>query len=417
MRILHVVHQYLPEQVGGTELYTHWLARALSRRGHQVTVFYRRSAEGMGENHRTEDGVNIWAVWAGLQSPTYRFLATFGNPSIVRAFEDALEKARPDFVHIQHLMGLPAALVRSIQRRGIPYVITLWDFWWICANAQLLTNYGQQVCDGPRAYLNCARCAVTRSGRRWLGLALPPLAGLLGWRNHLLRQVMRSASRLIAPTEFVQHWYAAHRAPADKLVTIPPGLEYPAITLQRKRTSSEPMRFAYVGGLSRQKGIHVLIEAFTGIKGPAELWIAGDESFDPDYVAQLRALATPNVRFLGKLTRKEVWDTLARADVVAVPTLWYETFSFIVSEAFAMGAPVVASRLGPLVDRVRDGADGLLLPPGDVAAWRKTLQQLVDEPSLWAHLRANVMAPTTLEEHVARVESLYTRIVDRNSQA
>jgi glycosyltransferase involved in cell wall biosynthesis len=222
---------------------------------------------------------------------------------------------------------------------------------------------------------------------------------------------------LVAPTEFVQRWYTAHGAPADRLVTIPPGLEYQTITPQREQSSSKPMRFAYVGGLSHQKGVHTLIEAFTEIKGAAELWIAGDESFDPDYVAQLRALATPNVRFLGKLTRKEVWATLVQADVVTVPTLWYETFSFIVSEAFAMGVPVVASRLGPLVDRVRDGTDGLLLPPGDVAAWQKTLQRLVDEPDLWAHLQANVEPPTTLEEHVERVESLYTQIFDRDFQA
>jgi glycosyltransferase involved in cell wall biosynthesis len=225
---------------------------------------------------------------------------------------------------------------------------------------------------------------------------------------------MKSADCLIAPTKFVQRWYAAHGTPTDKLVTIPPGLEYPTITSQRGQASSGPMRFAYIGGLSHQKGVHTLTEAFTGIKGAAELWIAGDESFNPDYVAQLRALATPNVRFLGKLTRKEVWDTLAQADVVTVPTLWYETFSFIVSEAFAMGVPVVASRLGPLVDRVRDGTDGLLLPPGDVAAWRKTLQRLVDEPDLQAHLRANVEPPMRLKDHVERVESLYTRLVGRS---
>ena len=114
------------------------------------------------------------------------------------------------------------------------------------------------------------------------------------------------------------------------------------------------------------------------------------------------------MRFLGKLARKEVWDTLAQADVVVVPTLWYETFSFIVSEAFAMGVPVVASCLGPLADRIRDGTDGLLLPPGDVAAWRETLQRLVDTPDLRAHLQANVEPPMTLEEHVECVESLYT---------
>lgn len=417
MRILHVVHQYLPEQVGGTELYTHWLARALSQRGQQITVFHRRNMEGIGEEHRTEEGVHIWTAWAGQQSPARRFLATLGDPPIAHAFERALEEIEPDLVHIQHLMGLPAALIRSIQRRGIPYVVTLWDFWWICANAQLLTNYDQQICDGPEAYLNCAHCVVSRSGHRWLRPTLPAIAGLCALRNHALRKILRSAKRLIAPTEFVRQWYAAHDVPKDKLVTLIPGLEPPPTPHPQKQDPSAPVRFAYIGGLSWQKGVHVLIEAFGQIQGEAELWIAGDESFDPDYVAHLRTLATPRVRFLGRLTREQVWQTLAKVDVVTVPTLWYETFSFIVSEAFSLGLPVVASRLGPLNDRVRDSIDGFSVPPDDREAWRATLQRLVDAPELRAHLRANVEPAMTLEEHTRHIESLYSQLVDRTSQA
>jgi glycosyltransferase involved in cell wall biosynthesis len=413
MRILHLVHQYMPEHVGGTELYTRWLAHALNQRGHQVAIFYRRSAMGVGHEYRVEEGVNVWAAWNGLLSPTRRFLATFGDPPMARVFEHVLEETRPNLVHIQHLMGLSTALVHSIQQQRIPFVITLHDYWWVCANAQLLTNYSRQVCDGPLAYLNCARCALARADHPRLWPAAPPLVGLLAWRNRSMRQIMRAASRLIAPTEFVCRWYVRHGAPTEKLMVVPLGLEHaPAVSAQKRRPNS-PVRFAYIGGLSWQKGIHVLVEAFSGIHGAAELWIAGDESFDPAYVARLRAQATPGVRFLGKLTREEVWKTLAQVDVVVVPTLWYETFSFIVSEAFAAGVPVVASRLGPLADRVHDGIDGLLMPPGDMAAWRAALQRLVDEPGLPACLRANVRPPVTLDEHAAEIESLYSQLVDR----
>lgn len=407
----------MPEHVGGVELYTRWLTRALRQRGHQVTIFHRRSAEGVGEEHRVEDGVQVWAAWSGLLSPTRRFRATFGDPAMVSAFERVLEETNPDLVHIQHLMGLPVALIRSIQRRGLAYVITLWDFWWVCANAQLLTNYSRQVCDGPQAYLNCARCALARVDRSRLWPVLPSLAGLLGWRNRMLRQVMKAAGGLVAPTEFVRRWYATHGAPTERLLVILPGLESAAVVSRPRQRPNGPVRFAYIGGLSWQKGVHTLVEAFSGVSGTAELWIAGDESFDPAYVARLRAQAAPDVRFLGRLTREEVWETLAQVDVVVVPSLWYETFSFIVSEAFTVGAPVVASCLGPLADRVHDGVDGLLAPPGDVVAWRAALQRLVSEPGLLDRLRANVRPPMTLEEHVNRLESLYAQFVDRNTQA
>jgi glycosyltransferase involved in cell wall biosynthesis len=145
MRILYLIHQYLPEHIGGTELYTNWLSEALSRRGHQVFIFYRRSAAGIGLESRAESEGQIWAAWAGELSPTRRFRATFGDPALVSAFEQVLDESRPDLVHIQHLMGHPTALIEAIRRRGIPYLITLHDFWWVCANAQLLTNYSQGV--------------------------------------------------------------------------------------------------------------------------------------------------------------------------------------------------------------------------------------------------------------------------------
>ncbi|WP_322799268.1 glycosyltransferase, partial [Thermoflexus sp.] len=130
------------------------------------------------------------------------------------------------------------------------------------------------------------------------------------------------------------------------------------------------------------------------------------------YASYLRALAGPNVRFLGRLNREEVWNTMAQADVVAVPSLWFEAYSFLVSEAFAAGLPVLASRLGALAERVRDGVDGLLLPPGDVAAWRAAIQQLIEDPDLLARLRANIRPPMTMEEHVERLEEIYTKCLE-----
>jgi glycosyltransferase involved in cell wall biosynthesis len=414
VRLLYVVHQYLPDHVGGTELYTCWLAGEMARQGHQVAVFYRREKKGSAIEHRIDGDVQVWGTRAGSIGPTRRFLATFGEASLRRAWKQVLEEWNPDLVHIQHLMGLPVSLIRAFRPRRIPYVVTLWDYWWLCPNAQLLTNYSGEVCEGPR-YWNCARCMLARAGFPGLWPAIPFLAGLAAWRNRLLRGVLDRARVLIAPTEFVQRWYAAHGVPEEKIVVLAPGLDNSMLPPQPPRPADDTVRFAYIGGLSWQKGVHVLVEAFSGVQGEAELWVAGDESFDPAYVSRLKALATPNVRFLGRLDRKGVWETLTQVDVVVVPSLWYETFSFLISEAFAAGLPVLASRLGALADRVRDGVDGLLLPPGDVAAWRAAMQRLLDEPDLLPRLRAGVRPPMTMEEHVDRLEALYAGCVPISS--
>jgi glycosyltransferase involved in cell wall biosynthesis len=238
------------------------------------------------------------------------------------------------------------------------------------------------------------------------------LAALLAYRNRLLREVAGAARHLLAPTDFVRDWYAGHGVTADRIVVLPPALEDPP-DLERQQAPGK-LRVGYIGGLSWQKGVHVLVEALADLEDRAELWIAGDESADAAYASRLRALATPAVRFLGRLDRAQVWRMLSQLDIVAVPTLWYETFSFIISEAFGMGLPVMASKLGPLADRVHDGVDGFLLPPGDVSAWRAALWRLVDEPRLLERLRVQVRPPPTLEDHILRLESIYgTPIADQ----
>lgn len=410
MRILHIVHQYPPDKVGGAELYTQAVSRALVQRGHTVAVFYRRDAPGRGLACCQENGVQVYAVWDGIAGAAHRFLLTFGNRFIHQAFRQVLEAFQPDIVHIQHLMGLPVSLVDEARQRALPVVITLRDYWWVCANAQLLTNYSEEICDGPREYWNCARCALARVGHPRMAVASPLLVPLLSWRNRLLRRAVEMAYLLIAPTEFVRCWYVSYGFPKERTVLLSHGLEYPAGTTRERRFSGDGIRFLYVGGLSWQKGVHTLIEAFAGIRGNAELWIAGDESADPAYVSHLQTLAGPNVRFLGRLDREAVWTAMAWADMVVVPSLWYEAYSFLISEAFAAGLPVLASRLGALADRVRDGVDGLLLPPGDVAAWRAAIQRLIDDPDLLPRLRANVRPPMTMEEHVEQLEVLYEQV-------
>ncbi|MGH2544793.1 MAG: hypothetical protein ACRDIB_18530, partial [Ardenticatenaceae bacterium] len=90
MRILQLVHQYPPDYVGGVELHAQVLAGELAARGHELEVFFRRSAEGSGLENWVEDGVRVWAARAGLVNAAGRFLSTFRNPSLLQSFEQVL---------------------------------------------------------------------------------------------------------------------------------------------------------------------------------------------------------------------------------------------------------------------------------------------------------------------------------------
>lgn len=418
MQILHVTHQYPPDYVGGVELYTQTVARAQSALGHGVAIFTHDGAASAAEHAQPqwhEGAIAVQAVQSTPVSATRRFLATFGDSAATATFEGLLESFQPTVVHIQHLMGLPTALVQQLQQRGIPYLITLHDYWWVCANAQLLTNDSARVCGGPDAlWFNCTRCAMARAGlpRPSAAAALTaPLAGpIMAQRTARLRRILQQAAHLITPTHFVANWYQTHGAPADRLTVLPLGVEKPSTASKVAGSPKERVRFTYIGGLTWQKGIHVLLKAFQGVEGAAELWIGGDLTVDPAYATLLKDLAGPNVRFLGKLDRQQVWESLAQTDMVVAPSIWYESFSLLAHEAFAAGVPVLASRLGALAEVVHDEVDGKLAPPGDVSAWRAAIQQIVDNPQQLVHLRQGIRAPLTVEQHVSQLMQIYAAV-------
>ncbi len=409
MRLLHLVHQYPPDYIGGVELNTQQLAREQARRGHDVAVFYRRSAVGSGLERWDEQGVQLWAAHAGIVAPTGRFLATFHDPSLVALFEQMLDAVRPEVVHVQHLMGLPAALVECLIARNIPYLVTLHDYWWGCANAQLLTNDSETVCDGPEGWINCGRCALARAGVSQLWAA-PALAPLFAYRQHRLAALLDGASCVIAPTHFTLGMYRRMGFPLKGAMVLPHGIvppNVPGLSLL-DRHGRESLRVAYVGGVAQQKGVHVLVEAMNHLPEGAHLSIFGDLDAFPDYVAFLRRLVThPHIRFEGRVPNETLLPTLAGYDLLVVPSIWYETAALVIQEAFAVGVPVIVSGLGALRERVRDGVDGLLVPPGDPLALAAALRRFLDEPMLLQRLQQGIRPVRTIAEQVNDLEALY----------
>jgi glycosyltransferase involved in cell wall biosynthesis len=195
------------------------------------------------------------------------------------------------------------------------------------------------------------------------------------------------------------------------------GIEPPPSALEPSRPADQRGRhFAYVGGLSKQKGVHVLVEAFNSLPRGARLTVAGDETAFPAYCAELRRLAEHSgIEFVGRLEREEVWQLLSQVDALAVPSLWYETASLVVQEAFAVGTPVVAASHGALGERVRHEVDGLLVPPGDAPALQAALQRLLAEPALLHRLRAGIQPVVKMAQHAEQVEAICQNVISNRN--
>ncbi len=407
MKLLYVVHQFTPEYVGGTELDTWEIASAMRDRGHQVSIVHR--APGRPGWSRTErEGIAVYRLAGGAMTANALFAATFGHPWLSRAFRSALADAMPDLVHIQHLRGLPIRVTSLLGKHDVPTVLTLHDFWFVCPNAQLIDNATGEICTTPGQPLHCARCALARAGLSAALPAAPLIAPLMAARNHALRNVAQRVDRILVYSDFMHRWFEDQGFPSAKLQWVLRGIAAPQALPPRRRRDAGRIRFAYIGGLAWQKGVHTVIKAFNDLPENAELVVAGDETQDSSYSAQLHALARhPGIDFVGRLDRPAVWQALADADAVVVPSLWYETYSLITREAFAAGTPVIASGHGVLADAVTHRVDGLLVPPGDVTAWRDAMAEFVDSEDLRVALRARVTPPPTTDGFFDNLESIY----------
>ncbi len=421
MRILHVVHQYPPDHVGGTELYTQAMARRQASAGHDVAVFCPEVGRGEPGAAAIEDDQRVYRAGRARRGRLSVFLSATGaggsGGEIADAFADVLVAERPDVVHLQHLMGLPTEIGGIVRAAGIPYVITLHDYWYGCANAQLLTNYDHSLCRGPNArFTNCGRCALARAGLGGAAPASPLVAPLMARRNRLLAPTFAGAAAVLAATPFARDAHAAMGLPVERVHILPLGVDVTPADVDaaegaRRARLDDAFHIGYVGGLSSQKGIHVLIDAFNRLPERARLSIYGDLTAFPDYVAELRRAAThPGIHFAGPLSRAALWPALGGLDVLVVPTLWYETYSLIVQEAFAAAVPVVASLIGVMPDVVRDGVDGRLFPPGDADALHTVLRELMHNPAQLASLRAARPPVMTMDDHAARLEAVYNEV-------
>jgi glycosyltransferase involved in cell wall biosynthesis len=244
---------------------------------------------------------------------------------------------------------------------------------------------------------------------------LRPLAApLLQARDALVKGAALKADRLISPSQFLIQKYIEVGFPPEGTVHLENGIDVERIRRYPHRPSSKGrVRVIFLGSLAWQKGVHVLVEAFQGI--PAEqaiLRIYGSPAVFPDYAERLHKMADPaNTSFEGLVPNEEVGRVLADADLVVVPSLWYENSPVVIQEAFAAGVPVIASRIGALAEKIQHGANGFLFTPGDVEALRDVLKGLAENPARIENLWADIPEPTTVRKHVDGLVRLFETLI------
>lgn len=226
----------------------------------------------------------------------------------------------------------------------------------------------------------------------------------------LQRQVYRCSHAIVANSQAAAAQLRAEGVAADRVRVIPNGLDLDRF---RPRHRERPIStIVSVANLRREKAHECLLAAAARLAPrypDLRYLIVGDGPRAAELRALTRTLGLDErVRFLGH--REDVADLLAGADIFVLPSR-SEAFPNGALEAMAAGLPVVACRVGGLIDLIEHERTGLLVPPDDSAALADALDSLLRAPQSAAALgrsaRAEAAARYSFDRMVAAFEDLY----------
>jgi phosphatidylinositol alpha-mannosyltransferase len=349
---------------GGVQVHVRALTERLLGRGHDVLVV-APAAGPVAATFVRVAGRPLRVPYQGTVAPICFSASSF------RRVGAALRSFRPDVVHAHEPIAPSTGMLATLRSRA-PVVATfhaqaerskLFDL-----AAPLLEVVSRRI---------AVRVAVSEAA-----------AGFIGRR-------LGGEFRVVPNGVDVERFGGASPAPG-----LPPG-----------------RRLLWVGRLDPQKGFRMAVRAFGRLAAELpdlHLIVAGDGR-DRDAVGSLPPEVRGRVVMLGTVPHELLPPYHAAADAFVAPALGQESFGMVLVEAMAAGVPVVASDIAGYREVVRDGEDGLLVPPGDPAALAAGVRRVLDDPALASRLRATGRARAerySWDRVTDEIESIYRELAD-----
>jgi len=208
-----------------------------------------------------------------------------------------------------------------------------------------------------------------------------PTSGAFGVQAKVLPQV---ADRIVSVSEAQKRLIVDAGCPADAITVVPNGADtevFAAGDIEQR----DYQRIAFAGALVIDKGVHLLIEAFSrlvhkypnlklDIYGSARMW-GRENYFDIEAAKQVKGLT-----FHGEVSQAEISKAFQEAGVLALPSLWFDSFPLTAVEAQVTGLPVLGSANGGMKEIIQDGVTGVLLKEINTDAIADQLERMISNP-------------------------------------
>jgi len=418
MRVLIISHGHPAFSIGGAEMASHNLFRAINATGANDAFYLARAAAPLRRHAETP-------LMALRQSDREVFLhADAWDPfwlsnaaldDLGGAFSQYLTQVRPDVVHFHHIIGLGVEAILQV-RRLLPnaaIVVTFHEYLSICLNHGQMVKTARNALCRQASPAECAACFPQHS------------AGTIFQRELFLKDHLALADAYVSPSRFLIQRYVDWGLAAHKFHLIENGLDSGAPTPPRPLADGgRRNRFGFFGQVTEFKGLHVLLDAVArvprSIWGDASLCIFGGnlenqpEAFRARFAKLLEA-AGRRARFFGSYRAEELPRLMGQVDWAVVPSIWWENSPLVIQEAFLHRRPPIVGDIGGLAEKVTHGVDGLQFRAGSPEDLAECLSQTLSEPALWQQLSDAAPRPPDLAQFAAEHMALYrTTLAARN---
>jgi glycosyltransferase involved in cell wall biosynthesis len=340
--VMLFVHNYYQRE-GGEDAGVRQERDLLAAAGHRIVEYSRRSGEIALNGISSRIKLAAGALWS---KRTHSELLSL------------IAKERPEVAFIHNTVPLisPSAYFACAQA-GVPVVQTLHNFRFLCPAGTFLRE--GKICE------ECVTSTLFRSV--WHGCyqesaAASATLSLMITSQRVLGTWQEKVACYIARTEFARKKFIEGGLPAERIV-VKPCFVHP----DPGPRSGSGDTVLFLGRLVPEKGLRTLIATWEHLDGTIPLRIAGDGPLRGELEAEVERRRIAGVKVLGRVPDTELLAEMKRARFLVFPSEWYEGLPLTIAEAFACGVPVVASRIGSMIELVEDGRTGLHFAPGDAA--------------------------------------------------
>jgi glycosyltransferase involved in cell wall biosynthesis len=334
---------------------------------------------------------------------------TFWNRRTFDEVRHLLREERPELIHCTNTFPLISpAIYDAAAAEGVPVVQSLHNYRLLCPNAFFV--YDGKTCEACLSK-TFAWPAIARKCYRGSTSGSAVLAGMTAW-HRIVGTWRNKVHTYIALSEFSRRKFIAGGLPADRIVVKANSMD------RDPEVGNGAGGYAvFMARLSSEKGIGILLDAWSRLSKPIPLKILGTGPLE--HLAREAATRHSHIEWLGRQTPAEVLEIVGQAACKIIPSINYEHCPKVLIEANAKGTPAIASDIGALGEMIEQGRNGFLVAPGDADALAAKVEEVFADRHLLQSLRHSSRLVYderwTSERNYARLVEIYAAVVGRTT--